>query len=815
MSKTPSHLSAVGNASKGFVAQQPSRTPQAVLERLRQSALPRLELACGEALSKADDAMFDLAQHAQSNALQQSYFDAMREIRRERKQMEVLFRNHILGGFQDFQQADGGGPSTVPGDYGGPLSLLAQDELEEQLAAEQSASTMHRRFKTVLDPISRGLARLAISMSPNFDPSRSPISPERLAMAFRCALGAFAAPTEVKLVLFKLYERELLLALEILYPEVMRLLVETGYISGHVPRAPQQSPAPLPRSLPPDFNLPEQVPQRPRQGEQAPYADNQGQSGYQGPPPGYHQNAGYQQQPGYQGHGGYQGQPSYTGVGETDDGMINSLHEMLQAWRKVQQTDAGQAAPSNVPEQVKPELSSSEMLSVLSLFQADLPDGLKNALKSNDHSLAQQLKRELITGAAALGISHGDAKLGDAEEDAIDVVGMMFEVFLAERDIKHDVRDQIARLLVPYIKVALMDRRLFMHKAHPARRLLNAIAEACEGNHGEGPYERELLQQVGTSVDRLVAEFNEDIAIFELLEQDLRTFIEQYRRRADLAERRVAEAQRGKERLEEARTRADALLNKRLGTRSVSGLVLEDMRRYWVHHYAVSFLREGEDGEACSQSLRTLDEMLALADAAFHTGGLTAHAETESLQPGLMAMLGSSGLAEGVAVECARTIAQHLMQSPPKAAKGSKSAVAPQAPAATTPEPPIEVAVAPQPATARPLPAIEMPPTAPLDVDLADVARIRQLVVGNWVEFVGEDDRVQPGKLSWISPISARMLFVNKRGARMNVASAEELAAMMKEGKLRLRAADTAFDQAMHQVLGRLREGATVGAAKP
>jgi hypothetical protein len=40
----------------------------------------------------------------------------------------------------------------------------------------------------------------------------------------------------------------------------------------------------------------------------------------------------------------------------------------------------------------------------------------------------------------------------------------------------------------------------------------------------------------------------------------------------------------------------------------------------------------------------------------------------------------------------------------------------------------------------------------------------------------------------------------------VQVASFEELAAMMKAGTLRLRAADTAFDQAMHQVLGRLRE---------
>ncbi|HEV2607371.1 MAG TPA: DUF1631 family protein [Xanthomonadaceae bacterium] len=791
MSKTPSHLSAVGGTSQASLGQQPSRTPQAVLDRLRQAALPRLELACGEALSKTDDALFDLAQQrvssssssssSSSNSAQQSYFDIMREIRRERRQMEVLFRNEMIASFQEFLQPGATGFSGVPGNHGAALSLVAADELEEQLAVEQSSNSIHRRFKPMIEPIMHGLARMAIMISPNFDAPRSPLSPERFAMAFRCALGAFAAPVEVKLVLFKLYERELLLALETLYPEALRILIDSGYTSGHVPRIPQQAPATLPRSMPPDFNLGDQVAQR---------------------------------------QGGGVGQAYYAGGGggvETDDGMINSLHELLQVWRKIQRKDSGDGASTGFAPSAdylnQPELSSSEMLSVLSLFQADLPDGLKAALQSNesDRSLAQQLKRELITGAAALGISHGNARIGDAGEDAIDVVGMMFEVFLDERDIKQDMRGQIARLLVPYIKVALTDRRLFLHKTHPARRLLNAIAEACEGNHGEGPHERELLERVGQSVDRLVAEFNEDIAIFELLEQDLRTCIEQYKRRADLAERRVAEAQRGKERLEEARMRAEALLKKRLGARKVSPMVLDDLTRYWVHHYAVLFLREGEDGEGCMQAVRTLDQMIALADAAFHTGGLTALAETDSLQPGLLAMLASSGLAGEIAAESARAIAQHLMQPLAKVAAAVPTRAQPEI-VLTAPEP--------RPAIAQPLPVVvEPPPSTPLEVDPADIARIRQLAVGTWVEFITDDERVQPGKLSWISPISARMLFVNKRGARMHVASAEELAAMMKEGKLRLRIADTAFDQAMHQVLGRLREGtagtAVVAGAKP
>jgi hypothetical protein len=72
--------------------------------------------------------------------------------------------------------------------------------------------------------------------------------------------------------------------------------------------------------------------------------------------------------------------------------------------------------------------------------------------------------------------------------------------------------------------------------------------------------------------------------------------------------------------------------------------------------------------------------------------------------------------------------------------------------------------------------------------------------------MIADDGVVQPAKLSWVSPISSRLLFVNRRGVRVCAASAEELALMLKLGKLSLRGIDTAFERAMTQVLGKLRE---------
>ena len=103
--------------------------------------------------------------------------------------------------------------------------------------------------------------------------------------------------------------------------------------------------------------------------------------------------------------------------------------------------------------------------------------------------------------------------------------------------------------------------------------------------------------------------------------------------------------------------------------------------------------------------------------------------------------------------------------------------------------------------------AIDEPEGPALEFDEADADRVRKLQVGTWIQFTEENGTVVPAKLSWVSPISNRMLFVNRRGLRYCVASPEELAAMMREKRLNIRQNDEAFEHAMSQVLGKLRAG--------
>ena len=190
------------------------------------------------------------------------------------------------------------------------------------------------------------------------------------------------------------------------------------------------------------------------------------------------------------------------------------------------------------------------------------------------------------------------------------LVALLFDVLLDGPQFDTDVRRKIGRMLVPYVKVAVKDRRMFMFKEHPARRLLNTVAEACEGNRGEAPQERELLGHVDSTINRLVAEFNEDVAIFETLESELRSYMAQHRKRFELAEKRAAEAQRGRERLEQARSSINAELSQHRGERELPAVMDEFLARYASHHLTQVVLRDGHGSPRHEDAMRAVDDLL-------------------------------------------------------------------------------------------------------------------------------------------------------------------------------------------------------------
>lgn len=654
---------------------------------------------------------------------------ALRDLRRVRGQIVDRFEQALVRGFRSLSN------DWLSDAAGAELSLLSEEALEQQLADEQMVDNLVRQHAAALEVLDKRLA--ALLNRPEIGPGENPVAPSFLASGMRTALRDTELSTGVHIVLVKFFERELGPALALLYDRMNATLAAAGILPRLAPVARVEPPPPAAQQTSND-----PVPLQESNSEGA------------------------------------------TG-GANDQALFSSLIGLLQSWRQKvtgAQPQAGKAAES---------LRAEDLHSVLSLMQGDPPPSLDRALDDSRLSLAEQLRREVLAGARRLGIAGSDVNLSSSDEDAVDLVGMLFDVLLDERDFDPGVRHRIGRMLVPYVKVAVKDRRLFLYKGHPARRLLNAVAEACEGNHGEAPQERELLGRVDGVIDRLVTEFNEDIAIFETLEQELRAFMGQHRKRIELAERRAAEAQRGRERLEQARGDVEEELALRRGDRALPRALDVFVMNYARHHLTQVVLREGKDAPGYGEGLRAVSGLMAAYDLADLGVALERQPPLDDAM--LTTIMGSSGCVDHAADEALKTIRRTLEQVAAGDESAANDAHLPEAPVLPEATPALEPILA------------AVRGTEGLDYDPAVAERMRTLDVGRWVQLTSESGRVEPAKVSWISPISSRFLFVNRRGIRVLVASAEELAAMAKVGRLQLRETDNAFDDAMHGMMGRLK----------
>ncbi|KRG67354.1 DUF1631 domain-containing protein [Pseudoxanthomonas dokdonensis] len=746
-----------------------TRRNQPLLAQARAQAVAPLSELFAAAVGRFDDVLFDRAERAGHS--QMVFLDAMRELRRRRQEVGTLFKQSLEQSWDAFA---GGSPMSAEqalgaGDSEG-LALVSEQELESRLGVRNFASVVARDCKAVLARLQQRLALLA---GVELDSEHNPIGPDHIGAAVHAAFSTCELAMEVRLVLLKLCERDLVPGISKIYESLDQALAKAGVIP-EMP-SPRTHPRPQPaesRPEPDDYLSPDEP-------DNAPAWAARFVNRMAGVSRGIHAA-----QHGSGGQGG-----NFAGGDDSANGvLLEALHHLLQESRNNNGRDS-QGAPA--PMLGQRNLSQREMLSVLSLLQATPSATLNAAIGDAGESLAQRLKSEVINSATQLGVDPAMTRLAPVDEDAIDLVGMLFDVMLDERDLEGRPRELIGRLVVPFVKVALLDRRMFVQKTHPARRLLNVLAEACEGNNGESAAERTLMTKVEEVVQRLVAEFNENLAIFLTLEEEFRAFLEQHKRRIEIAERRATEIQRGQERLESARERMTSEMEARLQGRSVPQAIEDFLRQPWAHHVTMTLLREGEEGEGFAQALTLADGVLEeLSEAQRQVVGKP---WLQAWRPPLMQVFASVGMnadAAGIAVDALHDTLHAVALSRPDLEKKL-----PELPQVNLPKSPLEDDPS----------AIELVGgTDTLEFDHTDADHFRKLEVGTWLDFIDKDNKVQAGKLSWISPISSRLLFVNRRGVRFCVASPEELAVMVRLGRLRMHREEDAFDAAMQGVIDRL-----------
>lgn len=745
--------------NKAAQGQSPTAIPgrlPAALVNVRDKASVQLRQALQVLFDNADDTLFEMADRATSNAEQSAFFEAMRDLRLKRKGIERGFVQKFFEGFANLNQYQIGKAPQLDAVSFDNLSLVQNDELEETVAMDAMVGKVLSRDGLALGHLT---TRLNTLVSNKVEDKTNPLGPRPLCEAFLEACQGLGVEIKVKLIVLKLFEKYVLAELEQLYAEANEILVAHGVL-------PELKSAPVRRP--------------PRPAAEAPAS-----AGYAG--------------------AAAQAAASGAYLDAESQEAFGALQELMS------QVRGSLAARRQVPADAVP-ISSNDLMRLLSHLQDHLPAQGMDEVDVRHH-LDHLLTR----------VSHKSGRsrvVGQVDEDVINLVSMLFEFILDDRNLPDSLKALIGRMQIPMLKVAVLDKTFFSRGNHPARRLLNEIASAALGWAEQTDLQRDsLYQKIEQVVMRLLNDFVDDTAIFGVLLEDFIAFTGDERRRSELLEQRTRDAEEGRARADAARREVAQVLNQRLFGRTLPEVVVRLLREAWSKVLLLTCLKHGSDSQPWRDAVATMDDLIWSVEPHEDPESRTRLLEMvpqllKSLREGLTSAAFdpfSTGeffsRLESLHVQAF----QRFKQAQEAAADDDLLDGIPllddavETPAAQGSGQPEMVAVVEEIVLATPGEERVPEPEELLADDDESLRKVDELRVGSWVEILEDSEHKLRCKLAAVIKPTGRYIFVNRTGMKVLEKTRMGLAVEFRRNAVRLLDDALLFDRALESVIGNLR----------
>lgn len=502
-----------------------------------------------------DDLFYDLSNRASSNNEQTLYFESMREIRIKKQGVINAFQQaltnnflHLIEGKQtELSQPNAGNNNTTN------LSLVENDDLEIELAISSMATRTRKLYLSTLYELTLRLDHLFPQVE--VTEKNNPLDPEHICHAFAYACkNQLEISIKPQIIIFKQFERYVLNQLGHCYSDANQLLINTGIL----PK--------IPRNLQRAAETPDN--KQPKSGEKPPAQEQK---------PTYDESA-------YQFN-------------------LSELTNILSNVRTIDSapTLSHYASYSNNP---GPEMGAAELVHLLTKAQT-MVDEAHNAQQPKNylHPVVSQLLTQ----------NHPEEpqSLKQLEDDIINLVAMFFEFILEDENISFAIRAQISRLQIPILKVAIRDNNFFNDSTHPARRLIDTIAEVGIALDENKPLKRDsVYQKIKSIIQTINNQYTFDESIFATLLDELTQVINKEQRKSALIEQRTSQAESGKSQIKLARAAARKILIKKLHNTALPDEVRDFLVNTWFNALIITYLKYGEESSEWVDASQTVDDLI-------------------------------------------------------------------------------------------------------------------------------------------------------------------------------------------------------------
>nr|WP_232116575.1 DUF1631 family protein [Luteimonas sp. XNQY3] len=723
------------------------------LERALSLVSIELDGGLSSLVSEFEQELFRLADHARNPGLESGCMATLRTFRANRADLVPRFLLALEAAIAAIR-TPAQPPPPVPLDTAsfGPLSLVEDTVMDEGTVLREIASRQEGRANLSLHLLGQRFGVLAAA--PAFDAERLPLGPQCLCRAIASAARTLGIEHDARLLLYRIFDR-------VVMPGYVRVLER------------------LDAQLADDGILPSLtfVPMRARveavgtneTSHAARTADT-----IEIPRPQVDD-----------------AQRPYTGWGvpATADDAANDPQSHEAAYARLRALMSGRREllrkfqPRSDSPLPRRQLATSEVSDALRQLQQQ-PQGGGRSLVEIKRSLLAQARQRSGEGAS----------LAPQDEDAFELLGMLYGHIEQEIRSEAPAAPLVRELRIPVLRAALQDHAFFTRQRHPARQLLNAVAESAASWHDNTAFDPRVQAALRAAVAHVVGNYEGDMAVFAEGTAHVRAQLQTQARTAELQERRHIEAARGREKLAAARARADALMQGIVGDRRLPRFSRALLDQAWADVLTLTLLRHGESSSEAEHQLtmtrRIVDASLDAVPRA-----------DDALQCDVESALGQVGYHGQDATVIAQRLTS-LRSDGDDAASRTELAMKLKA----------RARLGEDAGTAR----REKPPVRTPE-EQAQYDHLRTLPFGTWIEFTANQrGNMLRRRMSWYSPITDHVLFVNQRGQRTGEQSLDAVARLMASGDARVVAADRGHlvDRALQAAMGALRSFAGRGESR-
>jgi hypothetical protein len=380
--------------------------------------------------------------------------------------------------------------------------------------------------------------------------------------------------------------------------------------------------------------------------------------------------------------------------------------------------------------------------------------------------------------------------LTEEDNDALDLVAMLYDNLGREVKPGGTVSGLLGKLQVPVMRVALQDQTFFTRQDHPARQMLNAVAETANGWLNDEESDTTLVTQMNSIVDRAVNEYRGDPGVFHTVLNEMMSHLQTLARKAEVAERRHVEAAQGKEKLTIARDHAAESMESLVKGQRLPRFTRTMLSQAWADVMALTALRQGENSPQWKQQLDVAERLIKIAQR-------PARAPAEPSDAELVGEIEAGLTKVGYPESDVSAIARRLLN--PNATEDDDDAATSRTELTLRLKAQARLGEETQGKKAK-----RMTLTTSEQVELE---RLHHTPPGTVFEFTSPAGDKFRRRLAWFSTSTGATLFVNQRGQKFTEHTLDGLARMMAKG-LAMPVEEqkgTMIDRAWENVLNALR----------